>query len=59
MKHTLDAVDKFIILPQEPHWDYTVKPKGQTCNGRPSYDSGSNPEFLGVEEIKERLSRVG
>lgn len=58
MKHTLDAADKFIILPQDPHWDYTVKPKGVTCNGRQSYASDTNAEFLNIEEIKERLQKV-
>ena len=58
MKHTLDAADKFIIIPQDPHWEYT-KPKGVNCNGRPSYDSGSNPEFLNTEEIQERLQKIG
>jgi UDP-N-acetylglucosamine 4,6-dehydratase len=57
MKHTLDATDKFIILPQDPHWEY-VFPKGVNCNGRPSYDSGSNTEFLTIQEIKERLQKI-
>jgi FlaA1/EpsC-like NDP-sugar epimerase len=58
MKHTLDLADRFVIMPQEPHWEY-LKPKGASCNGRPSYDSGSNTEFLSVEQIKERLSKIG
>ncbi len=58
MKHTLDATDKFVILPQDPHWEY-LKPKGQTCNGRPSYESGTNTEFLTIEEIKARLQEIG
>jgi UDP-N-acetylglucosamine 4,6-dehydratase len=58
MKHTLDMNDKFLILPQDPHWEY-LKPKGASCNGRPSYESGSNTEFLSVEEIKERLEKIG
>ena len=56
MSHTLDALDRFIILPQDPHWEY-IKPKGMNCNGRASYSSDTNPEFLSVEEIKERLQR--
>jgi len=58
MKHTLDASDKFIILPQEPKWEYILKPKGVPCNGRPSYESGSNPWFLTIPEIKERLQKI-
>jgi UDP-N-acetylglucosamine 4,6-dehydratase len=58
MKHTLDAADKFIILPQDPHWEY-AKPKGVTCNGRPSYSSDSNSEFLDIQTIKERLQKIG
>jgi len=58
MKHTLDTTDKFIILPQEPHWEY-LKPKGVSCNGRPNYSSDSNSEFLDIEAIKERLQKIG
>jgi len=59
MKHTIDTTDKFIILPQDPHWEYLIKPKGVNCNGRPNYESGSNPEFLSIKEIQERLSKIG
>lgn len=58
MKHTIDATDKFIILPQEPNWEYN-QPKGVKCGSRPSYDSGTNTEFLSITEIKERLQKVG
>ena len=58
MKHTVDAADKFIIIPQDPHWQYDIKPKGVNCNGRPSYQSDNNPEFLSIAQIKERLEKV-
>jgi FlaA1/EpsC-like NDP-sugar epimerase len=58
MRHTVDATDKFIIIPQEPHWEY-LKPKGASCNGRPSYSSDTNPEFLTIQTIKERLQKIG
>jgi len=58
MKHALDLGDKFIILPEDPKWRYE-KPKGVSCNGRSSYDSGSNAEFLTIPEIKERLQKIG
>ncbi|MFA5341873.1 MAG: SDR family NAD(P)-dependent oxidoreductase [Clostridia bacterium] len=58
MKHTIDLGDKYIILPQDPHWEY-VPIKGEKCNGRPSYDSGNNSEFLSINDIKERLSKIG
>jgi UDP-N-acetylglucosamine 4,6-dehydratase len=57
MKHTLDAGDKFIILPEDPHWEY-LKMKGVPCNGRPSYSSDNNNWILTVQEIKERLSKI-
>ena len=57
MKHTVDAVNKFIILPQNPNWEY-LKPKGVSCNGRPNYASDTNSEFLDIETIKERLEKI-
>jgi len=59
MKHTVDAADRFIIIPQDPHWQYDTKPKGVNCNGRPNYESGSNQEFLSIAQIKERLEKIG
>lgn len=58
MKHALDVGNKYIILPQDPHWSYTT-PKGDNCNGRPSYASDTNTEFLSIKEIQERLQKVG
>jgi len=57
MKHTIDAADKYIILPQNPNWEYNP-PKGVKCGSRPSYDSNSNAEFLSIAEIQERLQKI-
>lgn len=58
MKHTLDAGDKYVILPQLPRWEY-LQPKGESCADRPSYNSLDNKWFLNVEEIKERMAKIG
>jgi UDP-N-acetylglucosamine 4,6-dehydratase len=58
MKHTLDVGDKYVILPQLPRWEY-LKPRGESCADRPCYDSYHNKRYLDVEEIKERMAKIG
>lgn len=57
MKHTIDMGDRFVILPEEPKWEYNI-PKGERCGDRESYRSDNNDWFYSIEEIKERLEKV-
>ncbi len=57
MQHTVKLKDKYIIYPEEPHWEY-IKPKGEDCNGKPGYSSDNNERFLTQQEIKERISTI-
>jgi UDP-N-acetylglucosamine 4,6-dehydratase len=58
MAHTIDAGDRLIICPQEPNWQYS-KPKGVPCGNRRAYQSDSNEWFLNIQEIKEKLEKIG
>ena len=57
MKHAIDTPDRYILYPETPRWEYH-QPKGVPCGGRIAYTSDTNPWFLTIEEIKEKLEKI-
>ncbi len=59
-RHTADMGDHYMILPDSEIFDY--KGKAKTAPRTPEgfeYDSGTNTEWLKVEEMREMLTRMG
>lgn len=54
-KHTVDIGDRYLILPENPQWDYTP-PRGDRCIYRDGYTSFNNDKLLGIDEIKDTLN---
>jgi len=59
--NTIEFEDYFVILPSTNHWDVdkfrresSSKP-GKYCEYGFKYNSGTNPNFLGVEDLKELI----
>ncbi len=59
--NTIEFEDYFVILPSTPLWDEekfrkeSYNKPGKKCELGFSYDSGTNPEFLSVEELKKLI----
>ena len=53
-RHTVDTGDKYIIYPEEPHYNYK-KPEGHECGYIKGYGSDNNRDFLDVKQIKKTL----
>lgn len=61
---SIEFDDYFVILPSLPQWDVedfrmnSGPTPGRTCAPGFSYDSGTNDEFLTVDELRELIERV-
>lgn len=61
--NTIEFADYFVILPSMPLWDVerfrceSNGSPGDRCEYGFSYDSGSNTQFLGVDELRAQIMR--
>ena len=59
--HTVEFKDYFVIQPNFDWWDreeYVKTRGGKLCCEGFSYNSGSNTEWLTVEELKKMIEKV-
>lgn len=57
---TVELVDKFVILPSVPTWDvddFIRESGGRMCDPGSRYSSGTNTQWVSVEEIRQLIRK--
>ena len=57
-RRTRDMGDYYVVMPDFPWWDESTVAHGRTVPDRFSYRSDTNPNRLGVEEVRELLASL-
>lgn len=56
-QYTIEQDDRYIIQPARPYWEYDLKRhKGKHCPEGFSYDSHTNPQQLGTDELQKMVA---
>jgi len=56
-RRTLRLKDRYVVMPTLAEWGYEPPTDGEAVEDGFAYRSDSNPEFLGVEEMRDLIDR--